>query len=198
MTPQLTVSPDLVRDNARRIADHCRSGGKLWCPRVAPHCPPWAITTILDSGAAGFTCDTVADAFGLREISGTTRIPELLITQFVATPAVAHEVVALGRHTDVLATIDHFCHAELLSRAAVQSGIPIRVLIEVDVGRHQTGVRPGQDTCRLALAAAQLPGIRLAGLLADDAHVEQPDSPAGSAAFDEACRVAHYCRRLIV
>ena len=198
MTLQLDVSPDLVRENASRVAEHCRAAGKRWCPRVASYCPPWAIAAILDSGAAGFTCTMVADAFRLLQMCGTSRIAELLVTQPVATPAVAQQVAELGQQTDVLATIDHFYHAELLSRAAANFGRRIAILIEVDVGRHQTGVRPGHDTCRLALAAAQLPGIRVAGLLADDAHVQQPDSTAGSAAFDEACRVARYCRDLIV
>jgi D-serine deaminase-like pyridoxal phosphate-dependent protein len=76
-----------------------------------------------------------------------------------------HDLLTAGVRLSV--AVDHYRHVELLSNVARSAGVEVGVMIDIDAGAHVTGVRPGPDAARLALAAAALPFIRVDGVHVD-------------------------------
>jgi D-serine deaminase-like pyridoxal phosphate-dependent protein len=52
-----------------------------------------------------------------------------------------------------------------LSRVGVQTGKPVRALVEIDGGLHRGGRQPGADALGFGLMAQALPGIEVAGIM---------------------------------
>ena len=71
----------------------------------------------------------------------------------------------------------------------------------MEVGAHRGGVRPGPDSTRLATAAAQLPGLTIAGVYVDDEACDSGpgtfDGHAEGLSLDDIQTVAAHCRRMI-
>lgn len=132
---------------------------------------PWLFPEQVTTGAyapetlrqSAIMCSALEDAewFAGRAVS------EILLTEFPATQHSADRIAELNRGCQLIATVDHFYHAELLSVAARQQSQQLDVAIEVDIGAHRSGIRPGYDAFRLAMAIFRLPNLRLTGLIAD-------------------------------
>jgi D-serine deaminase-like pyridoxal phosphate-dependent protein len=63
-----------------------------------------------------------------------------------------------------MVVVDHPDNVEALARAAVEDGVTLEVLIDVDVGGRRTGVQPGDAAVALGRAVAAQPSLRLRGL----------------------------------
>lgn len=138
------------------------------------------------------SCSTILDAeylaeAGFRKIILTGRVVEtqsLLRLRWVA------------EQTQVMAVIDHFRHAELLSQSVSPSAREIQILIEVDTGQRSSGVQPGADASSLAAAAARLPGLKVIGVFAsamDSGNVRKTGARAEGLAA--AVTIAEHGRR---
>jgi len=89
----------------------------------------------------------------------------------------ALELVELGGRypaTRFSALIDHPEPAGWLSRAAEARGSRVDAYVDLDVGMGRTGVC-GREFQRLYVQAAELPGLRVAGIHAYDGHVHESD-----------------------
>lgn len=143
-------------------------------------------------------CSTLSDALTWKPVSESDQdTTEVLLTELPADGVVATGILELACATRVIASIDHYYHAELLSRAAQRRQLSQGVVIEVDVGGHRTGVRPGMDAQRLASAVIQLPGLQLAGLSADLTALENLPAEQRPQAEQNALSVLRHTRMLI-
>ena len=132
----------------------------------------------------------------------------LLALQLPATEMLAATIAQFATRRPMIAIVDHFYHAELLSRAAVHLNVQLQVLLAIDVGVRHIGVRPGYDAQRLALATDQLSGLSIQGVIADFSGVpgldqmqqaEETIKPAeepGHPAFEAISSLRH-TRRLL-
>ena len=191
ITPHVQISLDAVSHNARVIQQAVADGGKRWAPWLSRCVPTEILSDIILPMTDHASCGRIEDAEVLVECG----FRHLLLTRPVVDPEALSGLSILLHRAEFSVTIDHFRQAELLSHAATQAGRTIGVMIDVDLGRQTTGVRPGPDASRLAVAASTLPGIRVAGVFADDrgtamrAHAEQLQ------AFEDMITVAQHCRR---
>ena len=161
------------------------------------------------------SCRTICCAESLAD-AGMKRI---IITGRMINEASVRRLPSLAARTQIVAVIDHFRHAELLSQCLRQNGnrtgSEIQVLIEVDLGRQSTGVCPGPDITRLAAATAHLPGLKVVGVFAaadqgevgskadsfDDGHsstVTDPIVTVAEHALRSIREVAADCREIVV
>ena len=217
MNPVLEIDASAVRRNIDRIQTLLRSRKCRWRPRVLPGTPEQVLKEILNAVPGGFCVESMADAEPLirsiqryrsadhippdyirpEELQAHDALFEVLINVLPASAEVAAEIVRLSTLFPAAAVIDHFRHAEYLSHAARRAGVSLRVLIDVDAGRGAVGVRPGHDASRLAEATALLPGLQVAGLMADDGHVQSLPPVQKLEAAAEIYRVLDHTRRLV-
>jgi D-serine deaminase-like pyridoxal phosphate-dependent protein len=66
---------------------------------------------------------------------------------------------------------DSVANAEALAGAGADSGRPLRVLIDLDVGQHRTGIAPGDGALALARTIAASPHLSLAGIQGYAGHL---------------------------
>lgn len=193
ITPHLRYLIDNLRLNAETCKSLTGEAGKNWAPQLHAGVP-LAILQLLASITHQASCRGIEDA----EVLLSAGFSSVTITRPVVDPIALTRLNSLVNRGHLTLTIDHFRHAELLSQS-VPPGDQVSVLIDVDLGRQTTGVRPGPDSTLLAQATAQLPGLRLRGVYLDDAHCE-PTSDTGESAsltLEDSLAIARHCQRMI-
>jgi D-serine deaminase-like pyridoxal phosphate-dependent protein len=166
-TPAYCVDVDLFDANIARIAEFLRDRGKQWRPHAKCHKSPDVARRQLAAGAIGLTVAKASEA----EVFAEAGVQDILIAHMVVGPPKLARVVSLCRRARPIVCCDHYAQAEALSAACVQAGVCCRVLIEINLGMHRVGVRPGPDTLDLANGIDRLPGIELAGIMGYEGHL---------------------------
>lgn len=160
-TPALLLDMPTFERNVTRMRDSIiEKGGIGWRPHVKAVRVPELARKLIDAGALGVTCATLADAEAM--VAGG--IPSVLIANQIATPAKAARLAALQRHAEVIIGADSSDQLALIAAAASTSGTSVPVAIEVDIGIGRAGVTPGAAVLALANAVVSHPNLRLAGL----------------------------------
>ncbi|MEZ6059136.1 MAG: alanine racemase [Planctomycetaceae bacterium] len=190
----LCLDLDIMERNARVMAEHISRSGKQWRPHVKSHCLPQIASTLMEFGAIGVTAASVAEA----EVMARAGVPSVLLAHLVANPMQLKRLPNINTSTELLLTIDHFVHAELLSELAGECGQEFQVLVDIDIGMHRTGVRPGHDAAELAAAADKLPGVRVVGVMGYEGHLLQlADADEKRRLIFEGMNVLQHSRDLI-
>ena len=70
-----------------------------------------------------------------------------------------------------MVVIDNPLNAEALAAAAAEAGRSLKVLVDLDIGLHRTGIRPGADALALAEQIAAAEHLELRGLQAYAGHL---------------------------
>jgi D-serine deaminase-like pyridoxal phosphate-dependent protein len=166
-TPALVLDLEAFEHNVAAMSNHLRARAKQWRPHAKGHKSPWIARRQLDSGAIGVTVAKTSEA----EIFAAVGVRDILIANCIVGEPKLRRVVELCRIADPIVACDHYAQAEPLSRACVAAGVRCRVLLEINIGMHRTGVRPGSDTRDLARAVAQLAGVRLVGVMGYEGHL---------------------------
>jgi D-serine deaminase-like pyridoxal phosphate-dependent protein len=160
-TPALLLDLDRFERNIARMAAHVRAAGKALRPHAKTHrCPDIARRQVA-AGALGVACAKLGEA----EVMARAGIRGLLITTEVVAPAAIRRLTRLAAQApDTMVVVDHPDNVEALARAAVEDGVTLEVVIDVDVGGRRTGVQPGDAAVALGRAVAAKPSLRLRGL----------------------------------
>lgn len=165
-TPALCVDLDTMDRNMKKMAGLILGAGKNWRPHTKGQKIPAIAHKELAAGAFGVTCAKLGEA----EVMAGAGIRDILI----ANQIVGHEKVTrlanLQRHADVMVAIDSRENAREISDAAVEKGVKVRVLVEVNVGLNRAGVEPGDAVVSMSDYAASLPGLRYSGVMGWEAH----------------------------
>lgn len=198
-TPALWVDLDLMEKNIRSLAGYFREAGVSWRPHTKGIKVPAIAHMLLDAGAIGVTCAKLAEA----EVMAAAGIKSILIANQVVGGTKATRLAHLRRRVDVMVAVDSLENVRQISRAAIQAGVTVGVLIEVNAGMNRCGIEPGPPVVAFAREAVALPGIRLAGLMSWEGHViaiEDPEEKKqrceeavrGTLRSAELCRAAGY------
>jgi D-serine deaminase-like pyridoxal phosphate-dependent protein len=165
-TPALLVDLDILDANIGRMASACRSRGVRWRPHVKSVGVPAIAHRMVQAGAIGITCAKLGEAEAMVD-AGMDDI--LIANQIVGVQKVAR-LVNLAARAAVTVAVDNHAHAAELGAAAVQAGVRLRVVIEVDIGLHRAGVAPGASVVELARSISMEPGLELLGLMGWEGH----------------------------
>ncbi len=166
-TPVLVVELDALEANIAAMAHWLAARGKQWRPHAKGHKSPFIAQRQLAAGAIGVTVAKSSEA----EVFAAAGIRDILIAHCVVGAPKVERVARLCAHAEPLVCCDHYVQAEQLSAACTARGVVCRVLIEINIGLHRSGVRPGPDARDLARGIARLPGLRLAGLMGYEGHL---------------------------
>lgn len=197
MSLDLRLSLAVVDRNASLLKCRVEEPGRVWRPRLTRTVPPEVLRCLLHHDVTNFVCPSTDDASLLLDHPRRADLT-LIVTEFADTDARAKKISELSDRIQVLPIIDHFYHAELLSRASVRRGSSVSVLIDVNVGSNGSGVRPGYDAQRLADAARKLPGIRVEGITADTAFLEDLSDEERQTATHTASSAVRHTQTLLV
>lgn len=175
-TPALVVDLKAFERNVSAMQEHCNRAGL----KLRPHSKTHKCVTIarkqIQAGAVGQCCAKLGEAETLAD----GEIDGLLVTSPVVTAQGFARIAKLNARLDnFMIVADSAVSVDGYARAARDSGKRLKVLVDVDIGLHRTGVMPGEPALQLAkriAASADLQFVGLQGYAGQLQHVpEFPD-----------------------
>ncbi|HAC58730.1 MAG TPA: threonine aldolase, partial [Rhodobiaceae bacterium] len=167
-TPALVLDLDAFERNVARMAEHCKVNGLGLRPHAKTHKSVTIAKAQVKAGALGVCCAKLGEA----EAMAKGGIESILITSPVVTAQGMERLMTLNaRIPDLMVVVDSTENARALASRASEAGRMLKVLVDLDVGLHRTGIRPGEDAMELAelLDAAEFLDLR--GLQAYAGHL---------------------------
>ena len=173
-SPALLVYRDHVDENLQRMLAMAGSPERLR-PHVKTHKVPQIVRAQLAQGITKFKCATMAEA----EMTAQAGAPDVLLAYQPVGPNVQRLLMLTGRYpsTQFSALVDDEQTLDAIARACANRGLAIKLLLDLDVGMHRTGIEPGERACALYRKLASMGGVRAGGLHAYDGHLR--DTHAG-------------------
>ena len=159
-TPALIVDLPKLKGNIERVRQSATNAGLALRPHIKAHKTPEIAQMQIDAGAVGVTAAKVSEAeamvdggivdvFIANEIVGEFKLRRLGAMRERAKVSVACDSVEVARgYAEHVGSVDD----------------PLEVVLELDLGAKRCGVMP-EDAGALADAIAQMPGLRLVGLM---------------------------------
>ncbi|RAI42772.1 DSD1 family PLP-dependent enzyme [Rhodoplanes roseus] len=168
-TPALVLDLDAFEHNVALMAETCRRAGIGLRPHAKTHKCSTIAKRQIAAGALGIGCATIDEA----EVMVAAGLPGVLITSPLVT---AGKIARLARLVeaggDVMVVADHPANVAALDQAIGATGRTLRVLVDLDLGHHRTGVGTVADGVRLAREIASWKALRFAGVQAYAGHLQ--------------------------
>ena len=166
-TPALLVDLDAVESNVRQMASFLRGTPAKLRPHFKNHKVPLLAWKQLEAGAVGITCATLREA----EVLVTHGVRSILIANEIAGETKLNWFADLSRHADIIVAVDDERVVNDLAWTSRKRGLPLSVVVDLDVGLKRCGVQPGEQACRLAKAAVEK-GLRFRGLMGYEGNLQ--------------------------
>jgi D-serine deaminase-like pyridoxal phosphate-dependent protein len=167
-TPCLVLDLDRVEHNLDAMASFFLGRPARVRPHAKTHKTPRIALMQLERGAIGICCAKLGEA----EVMAAGGVSPLLITTEVVGSRKIARLLALAQQVEVMTVVDDARAAAAISDAAVEAGLRLRCLIDVNVGQDRTGVEPGEAALTLGLAVEQMAGLELVGLQGYEGHIQ--------------------------
>lgn len=172
ISPGLVLFQDILAANIDRMIE--LAGGP---ERLRPHCKTHKMREVtrmeLERGITRHKAATFAECEMLAE-EGVT---DIFLAYNLVGPNIARAVRFREKFPDVRlsVTADHPRMVAQLGEAMQSAGTTIDVLLDVDPGRHRTGLPVGDQARTLYEQIARTPGLNAAGFHVYDGHQHQSD-----------------------
>ena len=167
-TPSVIVDLDLLEANIAKMARLCAESGIALRPHAKTHKSIEIARRQLGAGAIGICCAKLGEA----EILAGGGIESILLTSPVVSAEGCRRLAALNRRCpELMVVADCAPNVAMLADAAADSGKPLKVILDLDVGQHRTGIAPGDGAVALAARIAAAPGLGLAGIQGYAGHL---------------------------
>lgn len=166
-TPALLLDLDKVEYNLNKMADFIKVNKKFIRPHFKTHKSPFLAHKQLNAGAIGITCQKLSEA----EILAKSGIKDILITNEIVGKQKIRRLVNLAAYTEVKVSIDSEQNAQEISKAALNKGVIVSCLIELNIGMNRCGVEPGESAVDLIKKLNSLQGLNFLGIMAYEGHV---------------------------
>jgi D-serine deaminase-like pyridoxal phosphate-dependent protein len=175
-TPMLVIELPKLEKNIETIHKFFRDRpAKVRSVTKGHKCPAIAQKQMVADGAIqfGLCCAKVSEAEVMAE-AGARHIR--MIEQVVGKQKI-DRLMALARHTHIIALVDDGKNADQLAEAAAAHGIILDVLVEIEIGLNRCGVLPGAPAVNLAQHIAKKNSLNFAGLSAHEGTmaISDPD-----------------------
>ena len=183
-SPALVLHWPSVEENLRRMI--LLAPGPEWLrPHLKTHKLPQIVARLAALGVTKAKCATIAEAEMAAEAGAT----DVLLAAPLVGPTTGRLLALMAKFPEVtFAGLADDASAIAEAGAQAQAaGERLRVLLDLDVGQHRTGVCPAEAAGLYRQLAAH-PGLVAAGLHAYDGHLHQSDAAVRAAACDEAFR----------
>ena len=191
-SPALLIYRDRVEENTRRMISIAGDPQRIR-PHIKTHKLPELVRMQLALGITKFKCATVAEA----EMAAAAGAPDVLLAYQLVGPKVQRFIRLIKKfpQTTFAAIGDDPTAIRALSDAAVQAGIRVKLLLDIDCGMHRSGVPAGPGALELYRLMASLPGLEPHGLHVYDGHIEDEDPAVRARNCDDAFAPVDKLRR---
>ena len=171
-TPALLLDLDKAKRNIATMAAKFRELPAELRPHIKVHKSPQLARLEVESGAVGVACATAWEALVMAQAG----IGDVLIANQVVHPDKLRAVTDAARLARLTIAVDDPRNVDQLSAAAIEAGVDLELLIEIDVGMGRCGVRTKEQALAVAEHAAGKPGLRLRGMQGYEGHcMLEPD-----------------------
>ena len=161
-TPALLVDLELLESNIQKMQARAVASGKELRPHVKAHKCLEIARRQIQAGAKGVCVATLNE----MELVTSNGIGVLLTTP-VASSIKTDRIAAWVRGgANIRVVVDHSLHVQLYQRSAAGAGVPIPVLVDLDIGDHRTGIPCDERAIKLAHEVAACENLRFVGLQA--------------------------------
>lgn len=170
-TPSMIVDLNLAETNLKKMMDKLLPTGLNIRPHLKTSKSAIVADKMAQAGAKGGCVAKISEA----EVIAASGFDDLLITCEIVGPAKVKRLVELFRnHRSIRIVVDSEVGASAINDALASSGIdePITTLIDLDVGLHRTGVKPGEPALALARHVGGLKHLRLIGVQGYEGHLQ--------------------------
>ncbi len=162
-TPALLIAHDILEKNLAKMRNACKDRGIAFRPHGKAHKSPILARKQLEYGAGGLCAAKLGEA----EVFVNAGVGDVLITTPVVGRRKIERLLSLyALSSDIKVVADSSRNLQDLSGAALQKGLRVKVLIDLNVGQNRTGVDKPEDAVALAQVIAKEPGLELLGLQA--------------------------------
>ncbi len=171
-SPSILVYPDRIEENLRRMVQ-LAGGPERLRPHVKTHKLPQVIALKLRAGITKFKVSTIAEA----EMTAASHGPDILLAYQPVGPNVRRlaKLIQTFPASRFSAIVDNPMSVRELAAQARESQVTFRLLIDLDVGFHRTGMAPDAEAYELYQLIANTPGLEAMGLHAYDGHLHHQD-----------------------
>jgi 3-hydroxy-D-aspartate aldolase len=193
-TPALVVDLDAFDRNVKRMAGFGRESGMRIRPHAKTHKCPSIARRQIAAGAVGQCCQKVGEAEAL--VRGG--VDDVLVTNEVIGAQKLRRLAALATEATIGLCFDAKEQIEAASRAALEFGVTLDALVEVDVGMQRCGIAPGVPVRELAQRITEAPGLAFRGLQAYHGEAQHlPTSAEREAAIARAAEAVQATREAL-
>jgi 3-hydroxy-D-aspartate aldolase len=162
-TPALVLDRAVFQRNVAAMQAHCERVGLKLRPHAKTHKCVSIARAQIAAGAIGQCCAKLGEAEALAEGG----IDSILVTSPVVTPRAFERLALLNEQlSDFMIVADSAICVDGYAQAGAASGNRLKVLVDVDVGLHRTGILPGEPALGLAKKIAASPHLQFVGLQA--------------------------------
>ncbi|HAD19397.1 MAG TPA: YggS family pyridoxal phosphate-dependent enzyme [Lachnospiraceae bacterium] len=167
-----------LKDIQQRVADACRRAGRnpetVTLIAVSKTKPAEMLQEAYDAGVRDFGENKVQEMMQKEEI-----LPADIRWHMIG-HLQRNKVKYLMGKTELIHSVDSLRLAEEISRLSVKNQICTDILIEVNIAGEESKFGTSrQEAFDLVRAAAQLPGIRIRGLMTVAPYTEHPENNRG-------------------
>jgi len=170
-SPSLVVFQEQVSGNIDRMLTVAKAAHRLR-PHCKTHKMPDVIRLLLDRGITRHKAATVAEV----EMLATAGVRDVVLAYNVVGPNIRRVAELLTTYPDLnlAVTADHPTPLQQLSQYLAEQNLQLRVLLDVDVGQHRTGIEPESvQALSLCRQMRDLPSLSFGGLHVYDGHQHQ-------------------------
>jgi D-serine deaminase-like pyridoxal phosphate-dependent protein len=175
-TPALLLDRNIFEANITRMSAHIAKAGKKLRPHAKAHKCVNIARRQIEAGATGICVATLPEA----ELMARAGIEDILLTSPIGDPLRAHRIAAIS---NIAAVVDHKQQVDMYAAAANHTGTKLKLLIDLDVGDHRTGIPPGLPALELAQYILRQPSLSFRGLQAYSVRASHMSSEEGRGAF---------------
>lgn len=160
-TPALVLDLPALERNIAAMQAHCQRAGLKLRPHAKTHKSAAIARRQMEAGAIGQCCAKLGEAEALAEAG----IDGLLVTSpIVAAQGFKRIAMLNAKLTEFMVVADSNHCVDGYARAARDGGKRLKVLVDVDIGLHRTGILPHAPAVDLAKRIAASPHLQFAGL----------------------------------
>ena len=183
-TPALVLDLDALSANLAAMASRCRAAGIGLRPHVKSHKSTRIAHLQIANGAVGVCCATVDEA----EAMASAAVPGILLTSPIVSEDKIERMVSIASSApDFSLVADDAGVVAALNQAAQRQPIRLKVIVDLDVGHHRSGVLDPASVVVLAAAIASSSNLVFGGLQAYAGHVQHIED------FDQRRQLATEC-----
>ncbi len=173
-TPALLVNVSCMENNIREMTELAAHSGVRMRPHIKTHKTPEIAKRQIQAGATGITVAKLGEA----EVMIAAGITNVFVANEIVDNKKIEKLLRLCERAHLSTAVDSLDVAAPLSRAFTGARKTLDILLEIDSGLGRCGIAPGEPALAQAREIAQLPGLKLKGIMTHEGHVGGIQDPA--------------------